>query len=177
MDIGARIIELRNEKNITQAELGVLISTTQQAISNYEKNKPVPGIPILEKICDVLGLSLAQFFDVGDSLKLLPPHLKDFVTKKENHGLLKLIKTMADNGYSSELIEEWIATLDSALSHIKNKYSVPISDKVVWAPEMLLHESSDEEYTEEERRKLASGLHKKLHDPDFDPGWNKKTKK
>lgn len=58
MDVASKIKTLREEKNLTQEDLGRLCGTTKQTIFKYE-NGIVTNIPIsrIEQIANVLGVS------------------------------------------------------------------------------------------------------------------------
>lgn len=64
-DIGKRILFLREERGYSQKELSELVPISQSTLSRWEKGAVVPPLPQLEKICDVLGVSLEQVFE-GD---------------------------------------------------------------------------------------------------------------
>lgn len=55
-NIGKAIKELRENKNLTQGELGAIIGISGKTISNYEKGDRQPSLEIVSK--------LAEFFDV-----------------------------------------------------------------------------------------------------------------
>ncbi len=52
-DIGKRITQLREEKNMSQKELAELVGITQANISRIEQGKYSVGIDILSKIATV----------------------------------------------------------------------------------------------------------------------------
>jgi transcriptional regulator with XRE-family HTH domain len=135
MDVGARITELRNKKNIPQTRLAELINTTQQAVSNYEKNKPIPGFAILEKLCDALDVTFVEFFSVEQDLSALPSDLHAFVIQKENRDLLRFIAEMKEKGYSSEGITEWLQSLKSTVEGILQKGLIG-KQQVIFDPEI-----------------------------------------
>ncbi len=69
MNIGEIIRKERIKRNMTQNELGNLISLTNTAISNYESGKTLPSIDILVLIADCFGLSLDKLVGRND----IPP--------------------------------------------------------------------------------------------------------
>ncbi len=56
-DYGYRIKELREEKNLTQTQLGEMVGVTGVAIMRYEKNLREPNSAMIKKLADALGVS------------------------------------------------------------------------------------------------------------------------
>ena len=56
--IDKNIKHFREQKNITQDELAERLCVTRQAISNWERGKTEPDIETLQKIADILEISL-----------------------------------------------------------------------------------------------------------------------
>jgi transcriptional regulator with XRE-family HTH domain len=176
MNYGERLKHFRETSGLSGRQLAIMVGLDPSAITKIEHDNTKPSLGSLEKICGALNITLVQFFDIGDNLKLLPPNLRDFVTKKENQGLLKLIKTMVDEGYSTEVIEEWIVALSKSLDSIKNKYNAPsqTTGRGIWIDEELLPKESRGKFTAEEIR-IALELHRKrINDPGFIPPWKQK---
>ena len=57
MTIGDRIKELREEKQITQAELAEMIGMTQDSISLWEKGRRIPNTPYLISLCKIFNVT------------------------------------------------------------------------------------------------------------------------
>lgn len=55
--IGAFIAELRNEKNLTQAQLGEKLGVTNKTISRWENGNYMPDLGVIQELCAVLGIS------------------------------------------------------------------------------------------------------------------------
>ena len=63
MDIAKRIMQLCNERNITPNKLADLSDLSQSTLSGIlGKSKKIPNLNTLDKICDGLGITLADFF-------------------------------------------------------------------------------------------------------------------
>lgn len=62
MDVPKRLKELRLSKNLTTTELALKCNMQQSTISKLENNKRIVDIPTLIIICEVLEVSLADFF-------------------------------------------------------------------------------------------------------------------
>ncbi len=77
MDIGKRIIELREEKMLTTNKLAGLAGIAQSALRSIELNEKSPTIITLDRICAALAITLDDFFtdktsiflDIAEKLK------------------------------------------------------------------------------------------------------------
>lgn len=72
MDIGLRIKELREEKNLSQDELGRLIGVTKQMISHYEGNINTPRQGKIKKMAEVFGIEESEFYKSTSNLTKSP---------------------------------------------------------------------------------------------------------
>lgn len=62
MDIGAKIRELREGKNLRIKDLASMISCSCSMISQLERGKADPSISMLKKIAAALGVNIVDFF-------------------------------------------------------------------------------------------------------------------
>jgi transcriptional regulator with XRE-family HTH domain len=62
MNIGERLKEFRNKKNMTLRELAEKVNTSNGFLSDIENGKSIPSISKLEDICNALGITLEYFF-------------------------------------------------------------------------------------------------------------------
>lgn len=172
MDIGAKLRKLRKSKNLTEQELADLTNISQPVINRLENNAKIHDVESINRICSALGMSLSEFF--AEEELVLPPEIRELVSKEENHGPLKIIQAMIKKGYSPEAIEEGVSFLDNALESIKQKYDVPEAmGKTVWINEELLPEGAKGKFTEEEKQALLEKGKKKQIDPNFKHPWDK----
>lgn len=58
--IGRNIKASRENKNMTQSELADRLCVTRQAVSNWENEKTEPDIETLQRIADVLEISIEE---------------------------------------------------------------------------------------------------------------------
>lgn len=79
MDIGKRVKELRKERNITAEELAKLCNVSQPVVSKLENNHRVHDVPTLKKICEVLDITLADFFAPENSSMPLEKDLEELL--------------------------------------------------------------------------------------------------
>ena len=63
MAIGDKIKELRRKRNMSQTELGNLVSIHYSHIGKYENNQQVPSTETLKKIADVFEVSVDYLLD------------------------------------------------------------------------------------------------------------------
>lgn len=63
---GAMIKRLREEKKLTQAELGERIFVTDKAISKWETGRGYPDISLIEPLAKALGLSIIELLSGED---------------------------------------------------------------------------------------------------------------
>ena len=84
MSVGSRIRELREDKELSRAELADKIGVTIGAVSNYENEVSSPKEPILFKIMEVLEYDANYLFQ--DSINI--PTMKDSFSVLE-HNLIK----------------------------------------------------------------------------------------
>jgi transcriptional regulator with XRE-family HTH domain len=76
VNIGKILKEYRGQRGLSQKKLSHHTGISQSFISSIESNKQSPTITTLERICEVLGLTIAEFFSkpnnaIPDSLKPL----------------------------------------------------------------------------------------------------------
>ena len=62
MDLSDRIIQLREVAGISQYRLAKITGIPQSSLSRYEMGQNQPSVDMLSKICDALGVTLAEFF-------------------------------------------------------------------------------------------------------------------
>ena len=59
---GSSIRELRENKKLTQKQLGDLIGVSDKAVSKWETEKGLPDITLIEPLSAALGVSVAELF-------------------------------------------------------------------------------------------------------------------
>ena len=97
MNIGKLLKEYRAQRGLSQKKLSHHTGISQSFISSIESNKQSPTITTLERICEVLGLTIAEFFSktnnaIPDSLiplldnarKLSPAQRKNLINFLES---------------------------------------------------------------------------------------------
>ena len=64
--IGATIALLRNNKNMTQADLGERIGVSFQAVSKWERGETLPDISLLPTLADILETTIDYILRCGE---------------------------------------------------------------------------------------------------------------
>lgn len=61
-NLGDKLLFLIEKNEMNQKEFAALINVTPQSLNNYVKNKRVPDVDTINRICDVLGCSADYLF-------------------------------------------------------------------------------------------------------------------
>lgn len=83
--IGNQIKLFRKSAGFTQDELAQKLNTTKQTISRYEKGERKANQDMLFSLCDILGVSIDDFFpsiSKGDTPTASPDSLTQQITDK-----------------------------------------------------------------------------------------------
>jgi transcriptional regulator with XRE-family HTH domain len=66
LDVGARLRELRDERNISMRSLATKSGLSANALSMIERGKTSPSVSTLYKLADALGVPVTSFFWSAD---------------------------------------------------------------------------------------------------------------
>lgn len=96
---GERLRELRTERGFTQEEIALRAEITTSYYGQLERGQANPSVVMLEKICDVMDISLADIFTESDTnllgidrLSMQILHQLNGKTEEEKELILSLIK-------------------------------------------------------------------------------------
>ena len=90
MNIGNQILNIREEKKLTQEEFGMLFHVTRQTVSNWENGKSYPDLQIL--------VSMSNQFDISlDVLLKEDPTMVLSIDKERTMSSLKRQNTIIDS--------------------------------------------------------------------------------
>lgn len=64
--LGKKIKKLRDDKNMTQLELGARIDKDFQAISRIEKGRINPSAYVIKQIASALEVTMNEIYDLSD---------------------------------------------------------------------------------------------------------------
>lgn len=94
MDVGKRIIEIRKKSGMTTNKLANMCGLSQSFLRSVEMGEKGISVESLSLVCDVLNISLRDFFDVpeqsGDSIQIQISRL----TTDQKDALAAFLKTM-----------------------------------------------------------------------------------
>ena len=93
-DVGARIVQLRQNKNITTNKLANMAGISQSFLRDIELGNKNPTVETLSYICSALDVSLQYFFSQSDS-SALQPFLLSALHKLNEQEQLKLAEFIA----------------------------------------------------------------------------------
>jgi HTH-type transcriptional repressor of puuD len=62
MDINVRLTRWRDHKGMTKSALAAAADTTPQAVDRIESGDSMPSIHMLERLCQAMGITMAQFY-------------------------------------------------------------------------------------------------------------------
>jgi len=63
-DFALRLAQLRQKKNVSAREMSLAIGQNAGYINNIESGKSLPSLPGIFYICEYLGISVGEFFDL-----------------------------------------------------------------------------------------------------------------
>lgn len=101
-DILQAISEYRLAKNWTEYQLAEKSGLPQSTISSWYRKKLYPTIPSLQKICEALGITIAELFNENDDITSLTKNQKNFLDKfnklstNQQNALLKFLDTLGN---------------------------------------------------------------------------------
>jgi len=92
----SRLKYLRENRGLSQLELGNVLNVTQQTINNYEKGKREPSQEMLQKIASYFKVSIDYLFGWSDDPRYKPPQITDPTVLKELEETKKEIERAFD---------------------------------------------------------------------------------
>lgn len=84
MDLGKKIMTMRNEKNISQEQLAEKLNVTRQTISNWENGKFYPDIDSLVNLSKFFNVSLDDLLSYDDKVLDYLKDSTDIVKSNKN---------------------------------------------------------------------------------------------
>jgi len=94
--LGKRIKELRKQKGLTQEKLAELINMEQNSISIIESGRNFPTLATLEKIANILGVNLSDFFNYEylDDIELVKQSVHEGLKVMDDNQIRQMYKYM-----------------------------------------------------------------------------------
>lgn len=84
MDLGKKIMTMRNEKNLSQEQLAEKLNLTRQTISNWENGKFYPDIDSLVNLSKFFNVSLDDLLSYDDKVLDYLKDSTDIVKSNKN---------------------------------------------------------------------------------------------
>ena len=84
MDLGKKIMTMRNEKNLSQEQLAEKLNVTRQTISNWENGKFYPDIDSLVNLSKFFNVSLDVLLSCDDKVLDYLKDSTDIVKSNKN---------------------------------------------------------------------------------------------
>lgn len=82
MDVGEKIRACRQKAGMKQGELAEKLHVTPQAVSNWERNKCLPGLDMVPDLTEVLGITYKELLNGGELLNVYSPEQKALLLRK-----------------------------------------------------------------------------------------------
>lgn len=105
-----RLKQLREANQMTQGQLGDLINTTRQSISNYEIGKREPDYVTLETLADIFNVDMNYLLGKTDKITYIPSSSHRQLSKSEEN-LINSFNVLNDEGkekvitYTQDLVD------------------------------------------------------------------------
>ena len=117
--IGKLIKTLREERKISQQQLGDLLNCSKQTVCNYESGRRRPSYETLEAICDIFNVPRAFFFTEEEQRSQL---------QKLHNSLGHYISESVNESYSRSFSSNYSPTLSEKARSIAEIYDSLNSD-------------------------------------------------
>ena len=72
-NVGDRIRDLRTEHGLSQEQLAFNADITPSYLGQIERNQKNPTVKVVERLCQSMGVSLADFFSTSPSPRDIDP--------------------------------------------------------------------------------------------------------
>ena len=102
--IGRFISSLRKEKEMTQSQLAEVMGVSTNAVSKWERGINLPDASIMQKLCDVLGITLNEFF-AGERVE------ETAAVQRSEQNILSLLKLANNKDRKNKILALLVALL------------------------------------------------------------------
>lgn len=101
LNLGQKIIDLRQENNLSRKELALKLGTSYSSLSKYETNERQPDYETLKKISDCFDVTIDSLLDnstdnktsySNNKLSLITSHAIEDLTEEEQEKLIEYAK-------------------------------------------------------------------------------------
>lgn len=115
--IGIKIAEARKKQNLSQAELGRLISISPQAVGKWERGESMPDITTLNRLAEILGVDLNYFSENFPSI--IDQHPTEQLAPLTDSPLIRIKKKLNRNMSAGN----WVDADFSGIRDLQEKFS------------------------------------------------------
>lgn len=105
-NFSTRLKELRETRGMSQGELGKLLGTTRQSISNYETGKREPDHEMTEALADIFNVDLDYLLGKSDKTTVLSLKDQRFLNDQEKE-ILKPFNKLNKEGQDKSIGYTW----------------------------------------------------------------------
>ena len=94
-EFALRLSSLRNKRDVSAREMSLTIGQNQGYINHIENGGALPSIPVFFYICEYLGITPSEFFDIDNNN---PEKLKSIIEnlKKLNDSQLEIVEKLTN---------------------------------------------------------------------------------
>ena len=103
--IGAYIAVKRKAQDLTQAQLAQKLGVSDKSVSKWERGVCLPDVSLFQDICEILGISINEFFAGGDIAR-------EAVEEQSEKNILAILK---DSVHRNSKLKKTIRSLVAAL--------------------------------------------------------------
>ncbi|SPP27223.1 helix-turn-helix domain-containing protein [Brochothrix thermosphacta] len=124
LSFGKKLKRLRQNKEISQKELGKILNTTQSSIGRYEKDQGVPDLDTLRLIADYFKVSIDSLIDRDtskDNSNELRETIEESIKELEDEETLLFMKNGEIDEETTRLLKVAIKNGVKVVNELKKK--------------------------------------------------------
>jgi HTH-type transcriptional repressor of puuD len=164
METNKRIEGLRAKAGFSKRELARRAGLSATHIGQMESGQKNPTVDVLSRVCEALGISLAEFFAGDSDMAALPEDIRHLISQKENYQIMRQFAGMKARGVSAEAVSEWLTSLGRILDIYRKEYDHEAArGTVTW--------SDGSSRTDEEKAEAVEKFKKLMETPGFKVPW------
>ncbi len=95
--LGERITDLRKQHQMSQEQLAESLHVTRQAVSNWERNKSLPDLSLLQKMTILFGITMDELIRGGYRKMITPQQVSNSADEGERYR--QMIELQLGNKY------------------------------------------------------------------------------
>lgn len=124
LSFGKKLKRLRQNKEISQKELGKILNTTQSSIGRYEKDQGVPDLDTLRLVADYFKVSIDSLIDRDtskDNSNELRETIEESIKELEDEETLLFMKNGEIDEETTRLLKVAIKNGVKVVNELKKK--------------------------------------------------------